>query len=38
MKENIKKYREIRKQMKSNNLVKKVVAIKEINKMIGSNK
>jgi len=38
MKENIKKYREIRKLMKSNNIVKKVIAIKKINKAIGDKK
>ena len=38
MNENIKKYREIRKNMKSKNLVKKVIAIKKINKMIGDKK
>ena len=35
MKINIKKYREIREKMKSNNLAKKVVAIKKIKKIIG---
>jgi|SaaInlV_130m_DNA_2_1039683.scaffolds.fasta_scaffold170072_1 hypothetical protein len=35
MKINIKKYREIRKKMKSNNLSKKVIAIKKIKKIVG---